>query len=141
MTDAAVAELAPRTGPRAACAAVGAPQASYYRRHRASPPPQRPDPIAHRDRRQPRALSLAEQQAILDVLHSDRFVDLAPAEVWATLLDEGIYLGSMSTFYRVLREAGRGARAPPPGHPPGRGSSPSCGHRAEPGVVAGTSPS
>lgn len=51
-------------------------------------------------------LSDAEQQAILDVLHSDRFSDLAPAEVWAILLDEGIYLGSESTFYRLLRKAG-----------------------------------
>ena len=51
-------------------------------------------------------MSAAEQQAILDVLHSDRFADLAPAEVWATLLDEGVYLGSQSTFYRLLRQAG-----------------------------------
>src|SRR5664279_4808193 len=43
---------------------------------------------------------------ILDVLHSNRFADLAPAEVWAILLDEGIYLGSESTFYRLLRAAG-----------------------------------
>ena len=43
---------------------------------------------------------------ILDVLHSDRFADLAPAETWAILLDEGIYLGSQSTFYRLLRAAG-----------------------------------
>ena len=40
------------------------------------------------------------------MLHSDRFADLAPAEVWATLLDEGVYLGSESTFYRLLRRAG-----------------------------------
>ena len=40
------------------------------------------------------------------MLHSDRFADLAPDEVWATLLDEGTYLGSVSTYYRVLREAG-----------------------------------
>jgi putative transposase len=60
----------------------------------------------NRQRRQPRALTEAEQQAILDVLHSDRFVDLAPPEVWATLLDEGVYLGSQSTFYRLLRQAG-----------------------------------
>jgi putative transposase len=57
-------------------------------------------------RRQPRALSTAERQAILDVLHSDRFADLAPAEVWAILLDEGVYLGSESTFYRLLRQVG-----------------------------------
>jgi putative transposase len=106
MTDAAVAELAPRTGMRAACAAVGCAQASWYRRHRASPPPPRPEPIAHRERCQPRALDPAERQAILEVLHSERFTDAAPAEVWATLLDEGAYLGSVSTFYRVLRAEG-----------------------------------
>src|SRR5580693_9393953 len=48
---------------------------------------------------QPRALSAQEQQAILDVLHSDRFVDMSPAEMRATLLDAGVYLGSQSTFY------------------------------------------
>ncbi|MGB8465106.1 MAG: IS3 family transposase [Terrimicrobiaceae bacterium] len=106
MTDRAVAELAGRIGVRDACVAVGASQAGYYRRHRVSPAPERAAPIAHRDRPQPRALSEAEQQAILDVLYSQRFVDMAPAEVWATLLDEGVYLGSQSTFYRLLRRAG-----------------------------------
>ena len=106
MTGEAIATLAPRTGTRAACAAVGAPQASYYRRHRASPPPPRPVPVPHAVRVQPRALSQAERQEILAALHGERFADLAPAEVRATLLDEGIYLGSVSTFYRVLREAG-----------------------------------
>jgi putative transposase len=38
-------------------------------------------------------------------LHSDRFVDVSPTEVWAILLDEGRYLGSTSTFYRLLRQA------------------------------------
>ena len=51
---------------------------------------------------------------------SDRFVDMAPAEVWATLLDEGVYLGSISTFYRLLRQAGetreRRRQATQPGH-------------------------
>lgn len=106
MTDAAITELAPQLGVRGACDAVGIAQASYYRRHRQSPPPPRPEPIPHRARHQPRALSSAEQQAILDQLHSDRFADLAPAEVWAILLDEGLYLGSESTFYRLLRKAG-----------------------------------
>ena len=69
-------------------------------------PPPRPEPIAHRERCQPRALDSAERQAILEVLHSERFTDAAPAEVWATLLDEGAYLGSVSTFYRVLRAQG-----------------------------------
>lgn len=106
MTDHAVAELAGQLGVRGACAAVGVSQAGYYRRHRKSPPPARPEPVAHRQRLQPRALTPAERREILDALHSERFVDLAPAEVWAILLDEGVYLGSESTFYRVLRGAG-----------------------------------
>ena len=69
-----------------------------HRRHRTSPAPARPAPIAHRDRGQPRALSAAEQQAILD--------ELSPTEVWAILLDEGRYLGSIATFYRLLRRTG-----------------------------------
>ena len=88
MTDTAIGELVPCVGVRDACQAVGAAQASYYRRHRTSAPPARLVPIPHRDRHQPRALSQAERHAILDVLHSDRFVDMAPAEVWATLLDD-----------------------------------------------------
>jgi putative transposase len=104
MTDEAVAGLAPVTGTRAACAAAGAAQASWYRRHRASVAPARPAPVPHAERHQPRALAAAERRAIADVLHSERFADAAPAEVWAALLDEGTYLGSVSTFYRVLRE-------------------------------------
>jgi putative transposase len=106
VTDQAIALLAPRIGTRAACAASGVAQATWYRRHRASPAPPRRAAVPHRDRVQPRALAVAERHAILGMLHSDRFADLAPAEVWAILLDEGIYLGSVSTFYRVLRQAG-----------------------------------
>ena len=106
MTDQAIALLAPRIGTRAACAASGVAQATWYRRHRARPTPPRRPPVPHRDRLQPRALSLAERAAILAALHAERFADTAPAEVWATLLDEGTYLGSLSTFYRLLRQAG-----------------------------------
>jgi putative transposase len=106
VTGEAIAALAPRIGTRAACAAAGVSQATWYRRHRATPAAPRPEPVPHRDRVQPRALSPAERTAILDALHSPRFADLAPAEVWAILLDEGIYLGSQSTFYRLLRAAG-----------------------------------
>jgi putative transposase len=105
VTSQAITTLSERVGVRAACAAVGVAQAGYCRRNRVSPLPARRAPVAHRDRSQPRALSPKERQDILDVLHSDRFVDLAPAEVWATLLDEGVYLGSQSTFYRLLRAA------------------------------------
>lgn len=105
MTDTAISELAPVIGVRVACDAVGAAQAGYYRRHRQSPAPARPVPVAHRDRAQPRALTDVERQEILGELHSERFADLSPTEVWAILLDEGRYLGSTSTFYRLLREA------------------------------------
>jgi putative transposase len=106
VTDGAIAAMAPRIGTRAACAAAGVAQASWYRRHRASPVPPRRAPVPQRDRAQPRALPEAERAAILAALHSERFADLAPAEVWAILLDEGSYLGSVSTFYRLLRAAG-----------------------------------
>jgi putative transposase len=106
VTDQAVAQLAPRIGTRAACAAAGVAQASWYRRHRASPAPARRAPMPHRDRSQPRALAPPERAAILAALHSERFADLAPAQVWTILLDEGAYLGSLSTFYRLLRAVG-----------------------------------
>jgi putative transposase len=106
VTDQAITEMAPRIGTRTACAVAGVAQASWYRRHRASPAPPRRAAIPHRDRPQPRAPSQAGRTAILDVLHAPRFADLAPAEVWAILLDEGTYLGSQSTFYRLLRAAG-----------------------------------
>jgi len=106
VTDAAIARLTPVIGTRAACAATGTAQASWYRRHRATPAPPRPATVHQRDRVQPRALAGAERQAILDVLHGERFADTAPAEAWAMLLDEGTYLGSVSTFYRILRAAG-----------------------------------
>jgi putative transposase len=106
VTDTAITDLAPTLGFRDACAAVGVAQASFYRRHRQSPVPAGPAPIPHTERVQPRALSAAERQAILIELHSVRFADMAPSEVWAILLDEGRYLGSVSTFYRLLRAAG-----------------------------------
>jgi putative transposase len=93
-------------GTRAACRAAGMPQSNWYRRHRASPAAPKAAPVPHKERAQPRALAPAERQAILDALHSPRFADLAPDEVWAIMLDEGAYLGSVSTYYRVLREAG-----------------------------------
>jgi putative transposase len=54
---------------------------------------------------QPRALSHTERAAVLGVLHEERFVDQAPATVYATLLDEGRYLCSVPTMYRVLHAA------------------------------------
>jgi putative transposase len=47
-------------------------------------------------------LSAAERQTVLDLLREPRFADLAPAEIYATLLDEGIYHCSIRTMYRIL---------------------------------------
>ena len=106
MIDAAVLELTPIVGVAAACDAVGRPRASHYRAHPVRPVPLGPARPPAPRRRQPRALSEAEQQAVLEVLHSERFVDQAPEAVYATLLDEGTYLCSTATMYRLLRAAG-----------------------------------
>jgi putative transposase len=100
----AITTLVPIVGTAAACRAVGRPRSSFYRHHRQSPPPPRPPRPAPRP--QPLALSAAEQAQVLEVLHAERFWDQAPASVWATLLDEGSYLCSVSTMYRLLRVRG-----------------------------------
>ena len=101
MIDQAVAELQPLVGVRAGCAAVGEAQARWYRRHRQSPPPPRPERVRAA---QPRALSEVERKELHRVLDSPEHVDQAPATVYAKLLDEGVYLGSVSTMYRVLHD-------------------------------------
>jgi len=63
-------------------------------------------PEAEQNRTHHRALSDDEKRSVLDVLHEDRFADMAPAAVYATLLDEGRYLCSIRTMYRILRENG-----------------------------------
>ena len=57
-------------------------------------------------RNSPRALASHEHQVVLDTLRCERFVDKAPAQVWAELLDEGQYLCSVRTMYRVLHQNG-----------------------------------
>jgi putative transposase len=109
--SAAVGELAPVVGTKAACVAVGRARATHYRHQRRRPPPQAAprsssssssSPAAPRG---PRALSAGERAAVFGALHSERFVDAAPPTVYATLLDEGRYLASVSTMYRLLRTA------------------------------------
>lgn len=98
--DALIETAPPRGSLQAVCAALGVSRASLYRR-RAEPsrlPRLRPKPA--------RALSDAERSTVLDTLRTPRFVDLAPAEIYATLLDEGVYLCSIRTFYRVLADHG-----------------------------------
>lgn len=93
-------EYAPGLGVVPSCKAVGVPPASYYR-WRA--PMQGP----HRKRHSPRALSAPEQKQVLQTLQGKRFVDQAPAQVVATLLDEGTYLCSERTMYRLLSAQGQ----------------------------------
>ena len=94
---ATVTDIGSRLGIAPTCAALELPRATYYRRRRpqSAPPRRRPSP---------RALQAGERAAVLAVLHEPRFVNLAPAEVYATLLDEGSYLCSERTMYRLLAE-------------------------------------
>lgn len=79
------------------CKAIGLARSTYYRwLTPVHGPPKR--------RSHPRGLSQAEKAEVLDVLHEERFIDLAPAEVWATLIDEERYLCSIRTMYRILDE-------------------------------------
>jgi putative transposase len=100
MIEEAVEEITPIVGTRPACRALGAAHATVYRRRRPPEPrPPRPRPVPDR------ALSGAEREAVLSELCSERFVDASPAQVWATLLDEGRYLASERTMYRLLATA------------------------------------
>ena len=90
-----VADLKDRLGVAPTCAALGLARASFYRH-------QRPRPAQVARRSTPRALSPSERQSALAVLHEPRFVDLAPAQVHTRLLDEGRYLCSERTLYRIL---------------------------------------
>jgi putative transposase len=114
--DAAIDEMVDRgVTRRRACEAVGRPRASHYRAKQDpihGPPSPRP--------RSHRALADNEINNIVSVLTSERFCDQAPAQVWATLLDEGTYLASVSTMYRELRKRSmvreRRAQARRPAH-------------------------
>lgn len=94
---AAAAQLAPVIGPTKACVATGVCRATFYRKRQ----PQSVAPKAARAR-PVRALSEDERQRIRQVANSERFRDQAPASIVATLLDEGSYLCSIRTMYRVL---------------------------------------
>ena len=81
------------------CRAMNLPRATLYRRrinHDAKARAAAPKRASHR------ALSGAERGDALEALHSPRFVDKTPYEVYATLLDEGEYLCSIRTMYRIL---------------------------------------
>jgi putative transposase len=105
----AVTELSPAVGVFSACEVLGVARASFYRqRPRLGPavspipepalPLQRPAPA--------RSLSPEERASVRAVLHDERFQDRSPAAVQATLLDEGQYLCSIRTMYRILEQEG-----------------------------------
>lgn len=98
----AAEDLGERVGVAAACRGLGVARATLYRRRaaRVRPRPQQPRP------RPARALRDGERQEVLDVLHDEAHCDLSPAAIWAMLLDEGTYLCSVRTMYRILEEKG-----------------------------------
>jgi putative transposase len=111
----AATTLARTVGVQGACAALGVSRARFYR-ERSRPQPVGSEPAASTApvgpeadgsrRAHSRALAATERQTVLDLLHSPRFCDVSPAETYATLLDEGRYLASERTMYRLLAADG-----------------------------------
>lgn len=99
----AATDLSAHVSHSAACRAFGVARSAFYRRRRR---PRVSKPATGLEgRRVRRSLSPAERAAVLETLNSERFADASAAEVYAALLDEGVYLCSISTMYRVLRGA------------------------------------
>lgn len=97
------AELGLLVGIAVACAALGVARASFYRARRRLAT----KVVANHPRRVPaRALGATERAAVIEVLHQARFADLSVREVYAALLDDGRYLCSIATMYRLLRALG-----------------------------------
>ena len=121
----AVSVLRPTTSVQTACQVLEMSRATLYRQQAAQLTANTDaetgtgDVVPYLRAPHPRALSHKERQSVLDILHSDRFVDTAPAEVSATLLDEGRFLASERTMYRLLAQAGEsGDRRHQRVHPP-----------------------
>jgi putative transposase len=98
----AVKELAPVVGTSSACWAIGLSRSTFYRRQR---PGERQQTGSTR-RRSPRALGVKERARVLEELDSERYMDKSPRQVYASLLDEGVYLCGVRTMYRILAESG-----------------------------------
>ena len=92
-------QLAERVGVSAACQALVMPRSSLYRTRKITEPVAAPAAVIS-----PRALPPTEKAEVRQVLNSERFADQPPREVYATLLDEGKYLCSWRTMYRILDE-------------------------------------
>ncbi len=97
----AAVTLSSEVGIKHACKALDVARAGFYRTQARKDAPF-VEPV--QERNSPRSLSSEERQGVLDILHTDRFVDKAPYEVYATLLDEGQYHCSTRTMYRILDE-------------------------------------
>lgn len=95
-------DFSDEVGVTAACKAFGMPRASFYRQRLCRLPRKRNKLRS----RHPRALRRAEREKVLEMMHSEEFVDLAPAQIWAKLLEEGRYLCSPRTMYRILKANG-----------------------------------
>lgn len=98
----AAAELTDRMATAVACRRLGVSRASLYRLE-AEPEPRAPEPRSP----SPRALSAQERAAVIEVLNCERFLDKAPSQIYAQLLDEGLYLCSIRTMYRILAHEGQ----------------------------------
>ncbi len=96
----AVELLGKDVGLQRGCKAMGISRASFYRRRW----PNEASTTERRARTSPRALSTEQRRQVRDTLNGERFMDKAPQEVYATLLDEGEYLCSVRTMYRLLRD-------------------------------------
>jgi putative transposase len=96
----AAEELAPVVGVAQACRALAVSRASFYREQ----DPAQGERIHRSSAPSERALSTQERSDMLDALHAPRFVDKAPAEIYAALLDEGRYICSVRTIYRILSQ-------------------------------------
>lgn len=94
----AVLELSPDIGKKSSCSAFDIPRASFYRFHTPKIPVEKQGAISHI------SLSGNEQQTVLDLLHSEKYQDKAPYQVYASLLDDGIYHCSIRTMYRLLEK-------------------------------------
>jgi putative transposase len=97
----ATEQLAKDVGVRQACDALGVPRASFYRRRQWQAASTREATV---NRSSPRALTAAERGEVRQTLYSDRFMDKSPYQVYASLLDDGDYLCSVRTMYRILAD-------------------------------------
>lgn len=95
-----VTQLAQQTNTKKACEQLAYPRSSYYRHEQVKPTTREPHVLPVPS---PRALPPAERKAVRALLNSERFVDSSPRQVYGTLLDEGRYLCSVSTMYRILQ--------------------------------------